>query len=261
MKENSFLTQLWQSVSSVRFYQEMGHRSFQEGVRYFSILILWVTLFLSIRFSIEIFKQLSAFEAWSARHLPDIVIQKGEVSADVTQPWRKEIENFLVVIDTTGQVKEIEESFSQGILLMKNKLILKRSAYETRRYDLSKMDAFRLSPETVKRWRQVGQWILPPVLVFFLFFYFWVGKSLQILFFSLVSLVTNWASRRGLAYQTLLVIGIYALTAPLLLLSAVTLLGLQIRFFDLIYLSMYAALLVATILQCPRVKSEGGSDL
>lgn len=241
---------MWRSISSVRFYQELATRRFSEGVKYFALLILFVAAALSVRFTVEALKGLSEFETWSKAHLPEITIEKGVVSVNPSQPWKKEKEDFVVVIDTTGQTQTIGEPYARGVLLTRDKLILK-SPYETRQYDLSKVDSFRLDAQTVKRIRKIGQWALPPLSAIFLFIDLARKIFPLVVFFSAISLLTNWFSKRNLSYGTLLTIGMYATTPPLLLFACVALLGIQIRFFDMVYLSSYAALLVAAIVHSP----------
>lgn len=256
MNRERFFTQLLRSMSSARFYQEIPGRKFSDGVKYFSLLILFVTVVLSVRFTFDVVKGLASFETWSKTHLPDITIGKGVVSVNVPQPWKIEEEGFLAVIDTTGTIRDLDESHAQGVLLTRNQLILKRGPYETRRYDLSRVDSFRFNADSVRRFRKIGRWVIPPLLAVILFIYFWVGKFSQIVFFSLISLLTNWFSKKNLSYGVLLTIGMYAITPPLLLLSLVTLLGVQVRFFDMMYLAAYAALLVTVVLQVHPRKED-----
>ncbi len=258
MRGKRFLSELWRALSSVSFYQELPKRSLPEALKYFSFLILLAAFLLSVRFSIDSFRMLSLFELWSRERLPEIVIEKGKVSADVPQPWVEEGDHFVMVIDTTGKVRRIDHAVSQGILLTEDRLYLKRGPFETREYDLSRIEHFLLNAETVGRLRRIGHWTLPPLLLVFLFVYFWIGKLTQVLFFSLVSLLANWAARRRLSYQALLAIGFYALTPPLAFFCLVSLLGMHLPFFSIIYLSAYAALLVAVVLQVnpPRPEVE-----
>ena len=249
MTRERFSLQVFKSMTSGKFYQQMSERRFSEALKYFSLLILFVTTLLSVRFAFEILKGLSAFETWSREHLPEIMIEKGKVSTNVPEPWRKEEKDFVAIIDTTGKTAQIEEAYPQGILLTQNRLIIKQGPYETRNYDLSQVQSFRFDAEKVKRWRKVGQWLLPPLFSLFLFVYFWIGKLLQVIFFSGVSLLTNWIGRRGLSYSLLLTLGIYAITLPLLLAAALLLGGIQTHFFDMIYFSVYAAFLVSVVLQ------------
>lgn len=250
MNQGHFATEMVRSFTSVRFYQELVHRRLLDGVKYFSTLILLVAFLLSVRFTFEIFKGLAHFEEWAGVHLPEIVIEGGKVAVDAPQPWQRQEGNFVMIMDTTGKTTEIDETSTQGFLLTQDRLILKRNPYETRRYDLSRVDSFRLNAAAVRKWGRIGRWLLPPLLSVFLFVYFWIGKFSQVLFFSFISVLTNWITHRDLSYGTLLTIGMYAMTPPLLLLCVVALLGIQVRFFDMIYLSSYAALLVAAILQC-----------
>lgn len=246
-----FAQQFFQSLSSVRFYREMNRRSLSDAIKYFSLLILLVTGILSVRFTSECLKALSSFETWSRAHLPEIMIQKGQVSVNVQQPWQKEEKDFILMIDTTGKTTDIDEKYPQGILLTKDKLLLKRGPFESRRYDLSAIDQFRLDSETVRKLRRIGQWLLPPLLALILFVYFWVGKFSQIIFFSGLSLLTNWMAHKDLPYGTLLTIGFYAITPPLLLFCVTALFKFPAPFFDMVYLASYAALLVTAVLQVP----------
>jgi len=251
MNRNVFFNTLYQSVTSVRFYQDVAKQPIQEGLKYFSFLILLVTLVLSVRLSLDVFQMLSHFELWARERLPDISIENGKVYADVEQPWQEEEGDFVVIIDTTGKTRAIDQIYPQGILLMQDRLLFKRNFYETRLFDLSQVERFEFTPETVRSWRRIGQWVLPPLLVVFLFVSFWIGKFSQIILFSGVSFLTCWAARRQLPYVSLVTIGLYAITPPLLLMALVGFLGVQVRFFDMIYLSIYAALLVTIVLQSP----------
>ena len=261
MPNERFFTQLIRSVTSARFYQEIPGRRFSEALKYFSILILLVTVILSVRFTFDILKGLASFEEWSKASLPEIVIEKGIASVNAPQPWRTEKEGFVVIMDTTGAVRDLDDSYAQGLLFTRDKLILKRGAYETRRYDLSKIDSFRLNSGSIRRFRQVGQWLFPPLLAVILFLYFWLGKFSQIIFFSLISLLANWFSKRNFSYTTLLTLGIYAITPPLLLVTLVTLLGIEIRFFEMIYLAIYAALLVTAVLHAHPDKEDAADEM
>lgn len=249
MRQDPFFKQLWRSISSVRFYQELATRRLSEGVKYFALLILFVAVTLSIRFTAEVFKGLSEFETWSKAYLPEITIEKGTVSVNSPQPWKKEVGDFVVVIDTTGETQTIE-SHTRGLLLTRNSLILK-SPYETRQYDLSKVDSFRLDAQTVARIRKIGRWVLPPLSAIFLFIDLARKIFPLVVFFSVISLLANWFAKRNLSYGTLLAIGMYATTPPLLLFACVALLGIEVRFLGMVYLSSYAALLVAAIVHSP----------
>ncbi|MFH1857413.1 MAG: DUF1189 family protein [Candidatus Omnitrophota bacterium] len=249
-----FAVQLWKSVTSVKFYQELAGRPFSEGIKYFSFLIFLVALLFTLRLTLDLSRNLKAFERWSKDHLPEIVVEKGKVTVDVPQPWRFEGEHFVVVIDTRGGSREIGESYAQGVLITKDKLILKRGPLMERRFDLSEIESLRVTPETIHNWRTLILWISPPLLVCILFFYFWVGKFIQVILFSTLSLLANGIGRKGLSYETLFIIGLYALSAPLLLLSFFILLGFGIHSFDMVYLAIYGALLVTTVLQYPPRK-------
>ena len=85
-----------------------------------------------------------------------------------------------------------------------------------------------------------------------LFLYFFFARLIQVLFFSLISVVINLAGEIGLSYQAMFAIGVYALVPCSLLGTLVALIGKPLLLFQAVYLSSYLTYLVIGILQSKR---------
>ena len=244
----SFLRQMALSFSSAEFYQTVVQQAFARSLRYLVVLILGTSIILSGRYAFLVSQVLEELEAWAWKNLPEIQIEKGEVQTP-SQPWRYEADrHFIAILDATGHTQEVPSQFSQGLLLTRHQLILKREPFDSQSYDLSNIESFRLNAEIIHKFRQRGIWFFWPLLLAGFFGYFLVEKFSQIILFSAVSLMTCWISGRALSYRSLLNIGIYAMTLPFLLTAGVIFFGPPPSLFGVFFVAIYGALLVTAVL-------------
>ena len=250
----SFLTgfnTILRSSTDFKFYKEIFYQPFGKTLRFLLLLVLLVTLVLGIRYSI-VFNELSkkGFQ-WIEEEVPYIEITNGVVTADVEQPYRKEEKNFIMVIDTTGQTLEINSHYDTGILLTRDKLIVKQDEIRTQEIDLSKVNSFRLDKKTLGKWRKFFVGIVTPFMIIMQFVYTFIAKIIQAVVLGLVVLIF----RPQFHYSNILNVCIYALTPPTLLALLVALVTPKaLLYFPLIYLGMYIAFLVGGIRQVENVE-------
>ena len=160
----SFLRQMVLSFSSGDFYRSIAPQAFSKSVRYLVLLIVATSLVLSARYAFLVSHALEELEAWAVGHLPEIQIEKGIVQTP-TQPWRYEANRqFVAILDVTGQTKDIPSEFSQGLLLTRNQLILRRQPLDSQPYDLAGIENFRLNAQVIQKLRQKGIWFFWPLL-------------------------------------------------------------------------------------------------
>ena len=244
----SFFRQIVLSFSSGEFYRSVTPQAFSKSVRYLILLIAAASVVLSVRYTFLVSQALEQLETWAWKHLPEIRIEKGELQTP-TQPWRYEADHqFIAILDATGQTKEIPSEFPQGLLLTRNQLVLRRPLLDTQRYDLAGVENFRLDAQVIQQLKQKGIWFFWPLLFAGFFGYFLLEKFSQVVLFSAFSLVTCWVTGRVLSYQSLLNIGVYAMTLPFLLATGLLFFGPPPPFFGILFVAVYGALLVAAIL-------------
>ncbi|MBM3252841.1 MAG: DUF1189 domain-containing protein [Candidatus Omnitrophica bacterium] len=239
-----FFAKIIKSFTSMSFYRYIKSQPFATGFKYLLLFLLIITVALSIRFSFIIVNGTNFIADWISTNIPEITIRNGEVSSPVEQPYKKGTNDFVFILDTTGQTMSISPEYRAGILLLKNKIVHKQSEVETREYDLSRTPYFVLNKTIVDRIKSIFVWITIPLMVVFLYLYYIIAKLFQALLFSLLTLIINAASGLKIAYSGLLNIGVFNLTLPTLLGAIVDITGLRMPFFWLIYTGVYIVYLV-----------------
>ncbi len=245
MQENiGFFGKIIKSIINVDFYRDIKSHSFSFGFKYLLLFAALVTITLSVYYSFVLIKAVN-FMADNISTLPEITITNGEVTSPVQQPFiKEEAKNFAFILDTTGKITTIAAEYKSGILVMKNKVIIKNDETESREYGLSKIKNFILNKDTVDKFRKVSRLVIFPAVLIFSYIYFIIAKLLQILIFSLVTLIVNSLNQAKIAYSGLLNIATCALTLPTILAVIAIISGLKIPAFWLIYLLIYLSYLI-----------------
>lgn len=241
------MSSLIRSSTDFKFYKEIFQQPFGKTLRYLLSLVILVTIVLGIRYGIGFYKFSKETLKWVEENAPVVEITDGIVTADVNQPYLAEGKGFVMVIDTTGETARISEKYKAGILLTKDRLIVKHDEVRTQEFELSKIKSFKLDKNTFKKWRKLFVYVLMPFMVVMQFFYFTIAKIVQVLLTGLVVLIFKPAVK----YSNILNICTYALTPVTILSLIVTLVSPRpIPFFWLIYLGMYIAFVTGAVKQC-----------
>ncbi len=235
---------------NLTFYKHIAQQSFGKSFKYLLFMVFIVALLLSAKYVLELRKGIADFtnlvfknlEQTLADGLPEIKIEKGQVSSTVQQPFMVKKADFVFILDTTGQVASLNE-YKNGILLTVNKLITKSTkengiSSEVNEVDLTKMKVdlllikpgdkqkgelvslainnkiFSVTKDNINALGKKIALIISPFLLALTFLALLLGKLIHILVFSLVSLIANAVTKAGMRYRSLLNIGTYAVTLP-----------------------------------------------
>lgn len=241
------INSLIRSSTDFKFYREIFQQPIGKTLRYLLSLVLLVTFILGIRYGIGLYKFSKETMKWIEENAPAVEITDGVVAADVNQPYLVEDKDFVMLIDTTGQTARIEEKYKAGILLTRDKLIIKHDEVRTQEFDLGKVKSFKLDKNSFSKWRRLFIYVLMPFMILMQFFYFLAAKIIQVLLTGLIVLIFKPAVK----YSNILNLCIYALTPVTILGLIVTLVSPRpIPFFWLIYLGMYIAFVIGAVKQC-----------
>ena len=215
--------------------------------------------------------------------LPEITIKDGELSSPVKQPliYEWEDENmaeamgdghFVFILDTTGAVTSLD-GYPNGILMTKDKLVFKYQ--EAGRSKIEEMEfkdikSFKMTPgkeegvlinfsvngqdsklteDIIEKWAVIIGKFLFPVIMVGIFIYYLAAKLLQVLLFSLLSLIVNSANNTKLEYSNLLNIGVFAMTPAVVLAVLAAVFNVTVPMFGFIYMGLYVAFLVMGVMQ------------
>ncbi len=206
---------LWRSAYSGDAYRDVAVDRVPSLIGYLAVLIVIATVVTTISTQIRTAAILEEAKPWLADNIPELRISDGKLSSPVDQPYIWESEDFGFVLDTTGDITELDPAYEQGVLLTETEVVYRQSRFETRRYDVSDFPDMVLDEDTWDRWIDtIKSWLWAGVAIAS-FLWLWVIKLLQVLFWSLIGLVVSMLTKRSLRYGALFNIGIYALTVPL----------------------------------------------
>ena len=138
-----------------------------------------------------------------------------------------------MIIDLTGTFSSLEGSEAK-LLLTKKQVFAKKSAAETRVYDLSWVKKFSIDRSTITGWLQVARnWLVVvtfPVVLVFSYGY----RLFQAFIYGLIGLIFVKISHAPLDYMGLVRLAFIAITPVLLLDTVLTLVKVHIPFWWLI---------------------------
>lgn len=244
------------SAGSPEAYRDAASGGAGRMTGYLALLIAAATLVVTAQAQVAAVAGLKQAGPWLKQRVPEIRIASGQASSPAAQPYVVEEESFGFVVDTTGATQDLDPKYTQGLLLTKTELIVRKSKVETRRYSLERMPDTVINAQaidaiitTVKTWL----WVAVAIGVFV---GLWVMKLLQVVCWSVFGLLIKTITNRPLPYRALWNIGIYALTVPLAFDLVKGLFGWRMPGLGLLSLSLYAGYFVWGILVQPVGASE-----
>jgi len=247
-----FFQEIKNAVSDFNFYKVVKDFDISRSVKYIFSLILLITLVLTVRFSIDFRKGVNLAADWALVNLPPIQITNGVASVEAKQPYIIEEEGFGLVIDTTGEVMDLN-AYERGILLMNDRLFYKESDVKTETYSLSDIDSLVIDENFINSIRKNAVWILFPIMLIGAAISASIAKFFQIFAFSLISIAASTMVKVKLTYKQLFNIGVFAITPSYILGGLLTLIGLQLPLFGIVYSGLYIAYLIMAVKTCREV--------
>ncbi len=181
-------------------------------------------------------------------NFPEIIIEKGTITANVDQPYVRSFEKkFYVIVDTTGQTKEFPIDYPSGVLLQKDKIIFKKNYQDVRLFDISKINYFILNENRILSWKKVFYWMFLPVMFMFTFMNKLSLKFISILLFSCLGILISKLSKADLKFKNLINIGCYAITSKLIFDIIINIFRVENQLTMLISYSIFAVYFVFAI--------------
>ena len=213
------------SFFSRELYRDVGLN--WKGVNFLYLLLLLAICWIPTMNEINVgFSDFVDDEAPAVvEQVPEITITDGEVSISEPEPYYikdPDDGDVVVIIDTTGQIESLKETDAVGLLTV-NKLIIKKSEFETQTYDLSQVEAFSVDSERITGWLDVGKKYLVVVIYPFALAGSYSFRIIQALIYAAVGLLFASWCKVMLPYSSLLRLAVAAMTPCLL---AKTILGI-----------------------------------
>jgi len=193
--------------------------------------------------------------------VPEITITDGQVSIKETQPYYikdPDSDEPLAIIDTTGQIESIEDT-DAFCLLTGNKVIIKKSKFENRTYDLSNVKAFAVDSEQITGWLHIGRKFLAVVIYSFALLGSYVYRIVQVLIYAAIGLLFASFCKTTLSYAALIRLSVVAVTPCIIVGTILGLADTSIPYFlYLVAALVYLFFAVKSISGIPEVHDDEG---
>ncbi|MDD2703561.1 MAG: DUF1189 family protein [Candidatus Omnitrophica bacterium] len=246
-------------VFSFNACEKINKERFSRCVGFFFILVLAISVIFSLQFTVftktkfipQVNLYITNFLAQLSDGFPETVVQNGML-ASPRETFVREIKDkdfpFAFIIEPDGgKTQALLDAYQNCFLLTQQKIVIKSlqdGRVKMEEYDLKKVSFFKavplasgfklilenkrefiLSPETAGSLMKKVMLFVWPVSFLLSFIYFCITKTIQILFFSFVSLLINAITAAKLSYRDMLAIGIYALAPPTITLAVLQVLA------------------------------------
>ncbi len=170
-------------VLSFKDPKSLKHFKNQKILSSISFLLLLIFIYVLVEVSIFTFSAnrfLNEITSFYDRNLPEIRIINGKAQVKGKMPIIVGVEKSVIIIDTTGKIKDLRK-YKSGILLKESEVIVKKNRYDTRRYNLSDVKRFILNKEKILEWKRKIMIYLFPILLIFLLGYNAIAYAIKIL--------------------------------------------------------------------------------
>lgn len=252
-----FLGSVIALCGSFKSYRKVRDIPVTASFRYLAQLIAILALVLLLSRIPWMLERVGASKTWADEYFPPFIIQNGQISTSVQQPYYAGNDDFLFILDTTGEVTEADPKAMNGILLMADSFIFWRKTAPAPDAQIqSQQQSLKNFPDGSVDGNYVLGLIRTSLLValpFILLIVALVGLLTCLLQAYLFSVIASYMERhlpRPLHFQQLLNIAIHAVTPGAIIATTYTALWLRGLNLWIIYLIAYGIYLIGATNAC-----------
>jgi hypothetical protein len=233
----SFWMKIVSSVQGIKHYENVLKETTGKAVIYLLLISLLLGAVGSLRGAFEVNDGISKFMKVYNDKCPNYELKNGELSVDGSMPivLSQDEDNYIVIDTTNSTNPDVLDSHSNGILLLKDKMIQKKNGVQTEVTDFKSLQGVTINKNIVNRYLPFARVIILFIFLGNILGYF-LGGLLSSLFLALFALIINEIFKTKLKYGQLYSLSIYALTTPLIINTLFKILSLEhFSFYWLIY--------------------------
>jgi hypothetical protein len=219
MKQFSTVHPLYLSFYSKALYQDVGRNWGKVSLLYLVLLLAVCAIPIMFKFHAAASDYLHSEAPKVVKQVPVITISKGVASVNEAMPYIiKDPESGvpLIIIDTTGKTDSLKGSEAL-ILLTKTKLFFRRSARDTRTFDLSEIDTLVINQATVYDWIETFLDYFIYVLYPFALLFSFLFRVAEALIFGVIAMLFSRNSRAPLRYRAAFSVAVVSMTPAIIL--------------------------------------------
>lgn len=268
--KKGFFKKVWYSIDKIEKYSELSAEGFRSAIRYAFILILIIAFFAGIATTYKNAQQVKNMAKIIEEKAPEFTYKDSKLTVDSQDVIKEDDEDYgKIIIDTNTEdektineyVSEITNSENGGVVILKNKLIMRQTTENTAESynyeDLSKeagITEFNKA-ELINYLNGKGMYNVYTNLFLTLFVYAIVIYAFNalsyIILVSLIGYVTSTVLRLKIRYVAIFNMAVYSITLSTILNMAYiivnTIWNYQINYFGVMYILIASIYMIAAI--------------
>jgi hypothetical protein len=265
----SFLRKVVRLCTGFANYREVIEAPLTASLKYVGQLLVILALVLTAALIPRLLDLTSELAVWIDKTLPPITLHDGKVASTVAQPYQTGNNNFLFVLDTTGQVTGPVPTATQGLLLTADSLVVWLKAtntpaavVQTQRHSLAGFPDGTLNGDYLRHLVHALLWVGVPLAVLLLTGAAAVATLVQAWLFAFAASFLERRLPGALGFRQLLNLAIHAVTPAAIVFTVYA--ACQLKELDLwlVYLVAYGIFLIGAANACrrPLVPEEERAD-
>ncbi len=217
-RKPNFWRKIIGSVEGIKHYEYVLKDTVGKSIIYLLLIALLLGTIGSIRGAIDTNNGISESIKIYNDKCPNFEIKDGKLSVEGKMPLvLSQDKDYYFVIDTTNSINpDVLNSYSKGLLILKDKMIEKQSRGQTQVIDFKTFQGTTINKNMLNKYLPLIKLVIPFIFIGNILGYF-LGGLLSALFLALIALIINSIFKTELKYGQLYSLSIYALTTPLII--------------------------------------------
>lgn len=232
------------------------------GLVYVLVLAAIVAVLAALRIEMSVSRWANRDAPRVIAQLPAITIDHGHVAIDRPSPVvlrDPDTGKPAAIIDTTGTVTSLEGTDAY-LLLTRDHLVYRKTAAETRVFDLSRVQHFAVDQARATHWTRLAVVWLPIVVFPFILLFMFVARLFQQLIAALAVLVVGRARSLALDFAACMRLAALAITPATLALDLAGFAGLKVPWSGTLWCLITLAYVVLAIAACRAAPADAPDD-
>lgn len=235
-----FWRQAYLAITDFDFYASVFQQPFRQTLYFLLYLSAFLALALTVIYAWSYGPRVDRFFDWADENFPPIEVAAGELRVLDDEPVVAKYHDestWTFVFDTTGTYSDASGLEEPVLLFTRDKLHVQMQG-QTQTYLWEDFGEFSVTPENLREYQTIVVWAYFPLAYSFLLIFNILAKSLQALILSPIaySVAISYGVRFPLTDSVTIVL--YSLVPAIVIDLAIIMTGIDISYFDLIYLAI-----------------------
>lgn len=235
-----FWRQAYLAITDFDFYASTFQQHFRQTLLFLLYLSAFLALALTLIYAWLYGARVEEFFEWAGSNLPSIEVRGGQLEVLGDQPIVAKYEDdstWTFVFDTTGTYDD-PSGLEEPVLLFTRENLFVRIQGQTQTYSWEEFGEFEVSRENLEEYETIIVWAYFPLAYSFFLVFNVVAKSLQALILSPIAYSVAISYGVRLSLTDAFTIALYSLVPAIVIDLAIIMTGIDIAYFDLIYLAI-----------------------